>query len=356
MNKKILFLTPYPYAQAPSQRFRFEQYFDILSERGFEIETRSFLSERTWKAMYKEGGLLLKIGGVIGSFFRRFILLFSLYKYNYIFIHREVSMIGPPIFEWLIAKVFRKKYIYDFDDAIWLPNYSQQNAKFHKLKFYGKVRKIIKWADKVSVGNDFLKEFALQFNENVTVIPTTIDLKNVHNLECNQNNLPVNIGWTGTHTTMSYLEDLIPVLKELELEYDFTFTVISNHPPSFNLKSLRYVKWNKLTEIEDLSKIQIGVMPLRDSDWAKGKCGFKALQYMALKIPSVVSPVGVNNRIINNGKNGYLCVTHEEWKFRLQELLQSKNLRTIIGKEGRETVIKHFSVEAQSENFVNLFI
>ncbi len=356
MSKKILFLTPYPFGQAPSQRFRFEQYFDLLTEKGFEIDTHSFLSDKTWSEIYSQGSFLKKSLGILGSFFRRFILLFSLRKYDFIFIHREASMIGPPIFEWMIAKVFRRKYIYDFDDAIWLPNYSQQNAKFHRLKNYGKVNKIIKWADKITVGNDFLKEFALQYNENVIVIPTTIDLVNVHNIECNQDSTPVNIGWTGTHTTLSYLEELIPVIEELQKKHTFTFTIISNHPPEFSFDSLRFVKWNKNSEIEDLAKFQIGVMPLVDNEWANGKCGFKALQYMALKIPSVISPVGVNNSIVKEGKNGYLCDSPSEWKNCLEELICSKELRIEIGLKGKETIEKHFSVDAQSNNFLNLFI
>ncbi len=356
MPKRIIFLTPYPNGKAPSQRFRFEQYFNTLKKHNFEIVTRSFLSDKTWKIIYTNSSFLLKSLGIIGAFFRRFILLFSLWKYDYVFIHREASMIGPPIFEWIIAKILRKKYIYDFDDAIWLPNFSQQNAKFQKLKFYGKVNHIIKWADQVTVGNDFLKEFALQFNDNVTIIPTTIDLEYVHTIECNQNSLPINIGWTGTHTTLSYVKELIPIIKELELKYDFTFTIISNQPPDFKFNSLRFVQWNKSTEIEDLSKIQIGVMPLTDNDWAKGKCGFKALQYMALKIPSIISPVGVNKTIVNNGKNGYLCSSSSEWKKRLEELICSKELRIQIGEKGQLTVKEHFSVEAQSDNYIKLFV
>ena len=355
MNKRILFLTPYPHGQAPSQRFRFEQYFAFLSENGYEIETRSFLSDKTWKALYNHGSFFQKVIGVLASFMHRFLLMFQLRKYDLIFIHREASMIGPPIFEWFIAKVLRKKYIYDFDDAIWLPNYSQQNAKFHKLKAYGKVKKIIRWADKVAVGNKFLKEFALQYNKNIQILPTTIDLENVHTISCDQESTPINIGWTGTHTTLSYLKELIPVLEELEQQHNFTFTVISNQAPDFNFKSLRYIQWSKETEIEDLSQFQIGVMPLTENDWAKGKCGFKALQYMALKIPSIVSPVGVNTSIIEDKKNGYLCNSPEEWKKQLEELILSKELRIRIGENGQETVKNQFSVAAQRSNFINLF-
>jgi len=354
MGKRILIIAPYPKGQAPSQRFRFEQYLDLLEKEGFETEYHSFLNDKTWKTLYKEGAFLAKAFGIISSFLRRFILLFSIRKFDHIYIHREASIIGPPIFEWIIAKVLRRKYIYDFDDAIWLANYSDSNAKFHRLKAYWKVKKIMKWAGEISAGNDYLKEYALKYNENVRVIPTTIDLENVHNVVTKQSET-INIGWTGTHTTMAYLDNLIPVLKRLEQKHTFTFTIISNLEPTYDLASLKFIQWSKETEIKDLSTFNIGVMPLKEDVWANGKCGFKALQYMALQIPSVVSPVGVNKEIIQNGENGYLCATDEEWENILSSLIENKEQRITIGQNGQKTIENHFSVKSQSDNFLNLF-
>ena len=291
---------------------------------------------------------------MLGSFWRRFLLMFKLRSADVIFIHREASMIGPPIFEWIIAKVLRKKYLYDFDDAIWLPNYSDSNARFQRLKAYGKVRKVMKWAHMISAGNQHLLEFAKQYNDKVMIIPTTIDLENVHTLSTDQGVEKPIIGWTGTHTTLNYLEDLVPILKELEKTHDFTFRVISNQAPNFDLESLEFVKWNKKTEIEDLAKLNIGVMPLTDTIWAKGKCGFKGLQYMALEIPSVMSPVGVNTSIVDHGKNGFLCSTPEEWKQTLIALLENKSVRRTIGRAGHQTVKERYSVEANRKNYTKL--
>lgn len=356
LSKRLVIIAPYPHGEAPSQRFRFEQYIKQIENEGYTIEFHAFLSDKTWKALYKEGSFFAKAFGMMGSFWRRFLLMFKLRSADVIFIHREASMIGPPIFEWIIAKILRKKYIYDFDDAIWLPNYSDTNAKFQRLKAYGKVKKIMKWAHAISAGNDYLKDFALQYNPNVRVIPTTIDLVHVHNRVTNHEvEIPV-IGWTGTHTTMNYLDELVPILKELEETHAFIFRVISNQSPTFTLKSLDFVKWTKETEIEDLAKISIGVMPLTDTIWAQGKCGFKGLQYMALEIPSVMSPVGVNNTIIEHGVNGFLCSTPEEWKNTLIELLENKPLRIEIGKKGFQTVYERYSVEANLKHYLNILI
>lgn len=355
MSKRILFIAPYPHAQAPSQRFRFEQYIPMLKETGFDIEVHPFLSEKDWAPLYKEGSFLRKGWSMIRSFMRRCLLLFKIRKFDYIFIHREASMIGPPIFEYIIAKVLQKKYIYDFDDAIWLPNYSQSNAKFHRLKAYGKVKKIIRWADQIVVGNEFLAKFAKQYNSKVEIIPTTIDLVNVHNLKTTHQEDVIRIGWTGSHTTMEYLPMLVPTLEKLSQEFPIVFRVISNHPPEIELNCLEYVKWNKESEIEDLAAIHIGVMPLEDTVWAQGKCGFKGLQYMALEIPAVLSNVGVNSEIIEDGKNGFLCNSEDDWYDALLQLIKDLELRKKIGKAGFQTIQEHYSVEANTPKYLNLF-
>ncbi|MBN9294780.1 MAG: glycosyltransferase family 4 protein [Flavobacteriia bacterium] len=355
MSKTIYFIVPYPYQEAPSQRFRFEQYFHYLKSEGFEIEIHSFLDQKTWKQLYGEGNTAGKIKGILKSFVRRFRLLFSLKKADYIFIHREASHLGPPVFEWIISRVLRRKYIYDFDDAIWLPNYSEANAKFHRLKAYWKVRYCMKWAHQITAGNNYLAAYARQFNSNVTVIPTTIDTVNHHNLTTDYEAEKITIGWTGTHTTMHYLDDLIPVLKELELEYTFDFVVISNQKPDYDLKSLLFVPWNKETEIQDLARLNIGVMPLKQDIWSEGKCGFKGLQYMSLGIPTLMSPVGVNTEIVENGINGFLVQTPAEWKSALELLLQNAQLRREIGKAGKEKTEKVYSVNSNKLKYKALF-
>lgn len=348
-------MAPYPIGKAPSQRFRFEQYLHFLKKEQLAFEFHSFLSEKGWNTIYKKGSFFAKIFTVLYSFHNRFFLLFKLRQADYIFIHREASHIGPPVFEWIISRILKKKIIYDFDDAIWLPNYSKQNAKFQKLKNYKKVNKIMRWADTITAGNTYLANYAKQFNHKVFVLPTTIDTENHHTLKTNQNGNKLVIGWTGSHTTAQYLNSIIPVIKRLEKDFIFEFRVISNENPNLNVDSFRFVKWNKSTEIEDLSQINIGIMPLKDDKWAKGKCGFKALQYMALEIPCVISPVGVNTEIIADGKNGFLAKEEQDWYEKLKTLLENKDLRITIGKAGFETLLKEYSVLANREKYLALF-
>ncbi len=353
---KVLFLVPYPLGEAGSQRFRFEQYFGVMRDRGISIDVSSFLDHRAWNILYAEGKFVPKFFSILLGFFRRISDVFRSCSYDFIFIHREAAPLGPPVFEWLIAKVFSGKIIYDFDDAIWLPNVSASNKLFSKIKWYHKVISICRWSYRISCGNDFLKEYALQYNRNVVVNPTVVDTEGRYNkIKQHQHTGRIIIGWTGTHSTIRYLNDLLPVLKKLEEENNIEIQIISNAPPDLPLKSLKYIPWKKSTEIEDLLAFDIGIMPLPDDDWARGKCGFKLIQYLSLGIPAVSSPVGVNAKIIDGGTNGFLCKTHDEWLNALRELIVHSEKRKQFGEQGRQKMISHFSAAANSSLFLSTF-
>ena len=356
MNMNILFVVPYPEGEAPSQRFRFEQYFEILKEAGYTYRVSSFLDLETWTILYKPGNSLKKGLGILKGFLRRLLLLPRLHKYDWVFIHREAAPLGPPLFEWLISQVFRKKVIYDFDDAIWLPNTSEQNKLAAGLKWHHKVASICKRSAKVSCGNEYLASWARQFNSQVVLNPTTIDTLNLHNKLKVHTDGRITIGWTGTHSTLPYLKPLEGVLNKLAEKYpQVHFLIISNQPPNLQIPRLEFRKWNKATEAEDLLLMDIGIMPLTHDKWSEGKCGFKALQYMAMGIPAVISPVGVNNQIIQQGKNGFLADNLEEWKDYLSRLIEDASMRQVMGRRARETVVAEFSVLANRTTFLRLF-
>lgn len=352
---KILFLTPYPTNSAPSQRFRFEQYFQFFENENIKYEVVSFLDEKTWAVFYKEGYTLQKVVGILKGILKRHFILFSLHQYDKLFIHREACLVGPAYFEWLYTKVFRKKIIYDFDDAIWIKDVSHVNKKLSWLKFPNKTEKIIAYATTVIAGNNYLANYALQFNNNVKVIPTTIDVTYHFSHKVIKQNEKIRIGWTGTITTNNHLKLLFPVLTELKKNYpQVELVMISNAPIEDSSVEITHKQWNKDTEIEDLSNFDIGIMPLPNDEWAKGKCGFKGLQYMALEIPTIMSPIGVNTEIIQDGINGFLAKSEQEWVEKLSILIESKELREKIGKAGRKTVENRYSTEAQKEAFLKI--
>jgi glycosyltransferase involved in cell wall biosynthesis len=355
---RILFLVPYPPGRAPSQRFRFEQYLTALTEHGHRYRMAPFLSEATWSILYKSGHTVAKVLGILSGFWRRLLLLFAVPGYDFIFIHREAAPIGPPVFEWFIAKVLRKKIIYDFDDAIWMKDPAGEQTFISRLKWQQKVGSICRWAYKVSCGNTYLADYARQFNQNVVVNPTTLDTDLLHNQVRNQELAgPPVIGWTGTHTTLRHLDLVWPVLERLEREgQEFVFHVISNEPPAHTgLRSLRYSPWRKQTEIADLLQFNLGLMPLVDDPWARGKCAFKALQYMSLGMPALVSPVGMNTEVVQDGVNGFVCATDDDWYQALRQLLASQAERSRQGAAARRTIVERYSVVSNTSNFLHLF-
>lgn len=356
---KILFLVPYPLYEAPSQRFRFEQYFLALKQNGVTVEVQSFLDTDHWRIFYSPGRALLKGWIILKGYLRRLSVLPRVPSADFVFIHREVTPVGPPIFEWLIAKIFGSKIIYDFDDAIWLTDKLNEGTLEKWIRHRIKVASICGWAHKVSAGNPYLQEYAAKFNAQSVFNPTTIDTDQVHNPTLHPaRHEPgkVVIGWTGSHSTLKYLRDLAPVFFRLHQKYrNLSILVIANKAPDFDLPALDYRPWAEATEISDLLWADIGVMPLPDDQWANGKCGFKALQYMALNLPTVASPVGVNRQIVQEGVTGFLCTTDAEWEDRLTLLIENAELRKKMGEAGRQKVIDEYSVFSNTPNFLNLF-
>ena len=352
---KVLLICPYPIGGAPSQRFRFEQYLSFLSENDFEITPKPFIDQKTWDLLYKPGLFGQKTVGMLKSFIKRFGLLFSLNKYDFVFMHREAMQFGPPIFEFILCKVFKKKVLYDFDDAIWLKNHSDSNALLSFTKWYTKVNSICGWVTSIQCGNQYLANYAKKFNSNVNIVPTSIDTIKKHNRIIDYERKTITIGWTGSHSTMHYLDFIVPIIKLLEEKYTIQFLVISDRNPAYELTSLQYCKWNKETEIDDLAKIDIGIMPLKNNEWAEGKCAFKGLQYMSLGIATVMSPVGMNNQLIQHGENGFLAESEEEWLENLSLLIENKQLRKKIGLAGNQTIQNQYSVEALKPVYLDLF-
>ena len=353
---KILFLLPYPMEKAPSQRFRVELFFQVLNAQKIDYKVRSFIDKKTWIILYDGKGKFAKSWGVIKGLFKRvFTLLFQSWRYNYVFIHREAAPIGPPVFEWILSKLMGKKIIYDFDDAIWIPNTSTENKSVSWLKASWKVKYICKWAYKVVGGNDYLCAFAKQYNKNVIMIPSCVDTVYGHSrLKDHQTGKPV-VGWTGSHSSLQYLENIVPIIKELQRNYEFCFAVIADKKPLINLDDWVFIPWNADSETDDLLKIDIGLMYLPVDAWSEGKCGFKLIQYLSLGIPAIASPVGVNKIIVEQGINGYLCDTAMEWKAALLKLLTDVSLRKKMGLAGRRKILQQYSIASQEIKYLGLF-
>jgi len=348
---KILFIVPYS-TEGASNRFRVEQYLPYLDKEGIEYDIRPFVSSRFYKILYSKKQRAKKIIYFIQSFSNRILDIIRLYRYVLVFIHREACPFGPPIFEWLVHK-FKKPIIYDFDDAIFLQNYNLANRFCRFLKFPSKTKEIIKMASRVIVPNMFLKEYACKFNEHVYIIPTPIDTDRFKMAEKSSNKLA--IGWVGSFTTALYLKVVFNAMQQLSKKYDFVLKIFG----AGEIISIPGVKienhdWHLKKEVEYFQSIDIGIYPLIDTLWARGKAGFKAIQYMAVGVPVVASSVGMVKDFIEDGVNGYLIKTEEEWIEKISKLMEDPNLRRNIGLAGRKTVEEKYSLKLNAFKFLEV--
>lgn len=355
--KKILFIDMHREGRSPSQRFRYEQYLNILVDHGFMIEHSFLLNELDDSIFYKKGKYLAKGWILFKSIIRRFYDLARSNRYDYIFIQREAFMLGTAFFEWAFSKT-KAKLIYDFDDSIWLNqvSISAPNKKLNFLKNPAKTAQIIRAADVVVAGNQFLANYAYPINSNVIIIPTTIDTSK-YIPSTKKSTAKITIGWSGSKTTIDHFLEAVPVLEKIKNKYQNKIEIVVIGDGAFKNHKLEIVgkNWRLDKEVDDLQNFDIGIMPLPDDEWSKGKCGLKGLQYMALGIPTVMSAVGVNTNIIQHGENGYLASTEEEWVNCLQNLIDDEELRKRLGQNGRNTVINKYSTESQAVTFLSLF-
>ncbi len=352
--RKILYIVPHRFGRSPGQRFRCEQYLDFLRQNNFEISYSNLITEKEDAVFYTKGKYFSKFILLLKFIFRRLKDIRRAATFDIIFIYREAFFLGTTFFEKQIAKR-NSNIIFDFDDSIWLNDTSHGNADLKWLKSSNKTAKIISMSKIIFAGNSYLADYALKFNQNVKIIPTTIDTEYHSNNTIHKTKKAICIGWTGTSTTLKHFETAITALNKIKQKYKdkIYFKVIVNFSYELESLSLKATQWNKNTEIADLCEFDIGIMPLPNDEWSKGKCGFKGLQYMALEIPTIMSPVGVNAEIINDGTNGFLASTSEEWIEKLSILIESPELRNKLGKAGRKTVLEHFSVDFQKQNYLN---
>lgn len=352
--KKVLIWVLHRPDRSPSQRFRFEQYLSFLEENGYSFEYSYLIDQNDDRIFYGSGNYFGKLRILFKSILKRWRELRNAKKYDLVFVQRECFMLGSSFFECRMAK--KTKLIYDFDDAIWLHAVSEGNKALGFLKDASKTARIIKCADMIFAGNLYLANYATQFNPRVEVIPTTVNTD-----KFSLQNFPkkdsICIGWSGSFSTIPHFESAIPALIEIRAKYGerVYFKVIGD--PAYKNETLGIVgvPWTSEDEIWQLSEIDIGLMPLPDDEWTKGKCGLKGLTYMALGIPTIMSPVGVNSEIIQNGVNGFLANHTTDWVQKISVLIENENLRKEIGEKGKETVYEKYSVYSQRARYLNIF-
>lgn len=353
-SKKVLFICLHRPDRSPSQRFRFEQYINFLNSNGYDCKHEFLLNQKDDSLFYKPGKFLTK-GFIALKSLLKLVGLSYFQKFDIVFVQREAFMLGTSFFEKRFSK--KSKLIFDFDDSIWLSNISEANKNFNWIKNPEKTSKIISYSSMIFAGNQYLSDYAKQYNSNIKIIPTTIDTDECKRIEFKEKDSRICIGWSGSITTIQHFNFAIPFLRKIREKYGnkVIFKVIGDKNYFNEELEIQGLGWKKEDEIIELSKMDIGIMPLPNDEWARGKCGLKGLLYMSLEIPTIMSPVGVNSEIISDGKNGFLADGVDEWLEKLSILIENPELREKMGKAGRQTVIEKYSVESQKNNYLKYF-
>jgi len=351
---RVLAVVPSLYDTSPGQRFRIEQWEPILAESGVEITYSPFETAELKGVLHHRGRVLAKIKAVTREMGRRRSELNSIGDFDLVYLFREAALMGPPWFERKIARS-GVPVVFDFDDAIFVSYKSPSNGYLSYLKFPSKTSEICRLSTHIMAGNEFLANYARAFNKNVSIVPTTIDTDKYLPTEQNTGSGKITIGWSGSFSTIQHLDTVRDVLHELAQTEEFTLRVIGTPEYEIAGVDVEAMQWRAETEVDDLGQIDIGIMPLPDDNWSKGKCGLKALQYMALGKPTVCSPVGVNSTIIQDGVNGCLAGETAEWISEIKQLMHEPELRQKMGRAGRKTVEQEYSAKAVAPGVLDIF-
>jgi glycosyltransferase involved in cell wall biosynthesis len=353
---KVLALASYP-VEAAATRYRLQQFVEPLAGRGVTLEIHPFLNSHQFKILYRRNALPATAIGLIKSAVMRIADLVIARKADVILIQRESMLFGPPIIERLIARGLKRPMVLDLDDATYVAYDSPTYGALGKLKWFSKTDDLIRWASLVTCGNRSIAEYAASKGAKARVIPTVVDTEVFCPIQGDGDRESLVLGWIGTHSTFPYLESIFPVLSRLGEEHQFSLKVVGAGREDIALPHVRVetLPWKLDREVHDFQSIDIGLYPIDTSlygNWAQGKSGFKAVQYMAVGVPYVATPVGGSAEIGEAGKTHLFASTNEEWYRNLKLLITDARLRKEMGAAGRQHAIEHYALEDQADKLV----
>lgn len=350
---KVLALIPNQKGYSPGQRGSIELWENTLADHGIKIEYAPFETDKLQKILYSSGNQVSKLSEMLKGYATRLQLLSKLEDYDAVFVYREAALLGPAFLERLIAR--KKPIIYQLDDPLYLPYKSPSNGYLSYLKFFGKVKEIIKISKVVIANSSHIRDFALQFNKNVCQVPSIVDTDRFKFKPFDPKPSRVTVGWSGSQTTLGNIK-----LVEMPLQIISNQRICNIHfigGEDFGLKNVSYSaqKWCAETEVEDLRKIQVGLVPLPDNAWNKHKFIMKTAQYMALGIVPVGTPMASNPEVIRHGENGFLAANDNEWVDYLTLLVKDHELRNRMSERCVKDACDNYSLEANTPKILNAF-
>jgi len=337
---KILLLTRYGMRGA-SSRLRYYQYLPYLRLQGISVEITELFGNSYIDGLMKHGRRSWL--SVLSAYTRRIWQLQKIRRYDLIWVEYEVFPWMPYWIERLFLNV-GVPYVVEYDDAIF-HRYDSHAREGVRLLLGGKIDALMRCSKTVIVGNDYLADRALRADAScVEQIPTAIDLDRYTPVEKPDKGDFV-VGWIGSPITAPYLKMLMPALMRLAETGPLKLLVVGAEAPRLDGIDCVSVPWSEESEAIQINNFDVGVMPLPDDPWERGKCGYKLIQYMACAKPVVASPVGINASIVEPGINGFLAISIDDWVSALQRLRGDKDLRSAMGRAGRHKVIKDYCIQ-----------
>ena len=344
----IFYFTKYSRLGA-SSRLRSYQYFPYLEKAGYTVKVFPLFSDIYLEKLYN--GEVSKLT-VLSCYFRRFISLFQITHETKVIIEKEFFPYLPGWAEKVLA-IRGVKYIVDYDDAIF-HNYDKNPNSLIRFLLRHKIDRVMKYSRCVIAGNDYLAKRAQKAGAScIKIIPTVIDENRYLSSDYKDTNSPFVIGWIGSPTTFRNLLPIAPVLKKLAEEGAHIHIIGAEGDLGFS-KNLFFKPWKEQTEVENIGGFDVGIMPLEDTPFTRGKCAYKLIQYMGCELPVIASPIGMNREVVEHGVNGFIASSNEEWLEALMLYKNSIGLRQKHGAMGLKLVKEKYTIQSQADNIIQI--
>ncbi len=328
------------------------QYIPFLEERGIRIEVSALFTDNYLRYYYENGEKC--IGEVVRSYLRRVARLIKAGGYDLLWIEKELFPFLPSWGESLLV-LFGKPYVIDYDDAVF-HNYDRHPSRLVRSLLGKKIDTVMRKAGIVVVGNEYLAERArLAGAQRVKYLPSVIDLDRYQVASSHEPGTFI-IGWIGSPSISYYLNVVGPALAEVCRDGNTRVVLVGAGNTELSGVPLEVRTWSEDTEVLEIQAFDVGIMPLPDTPWERGKCGFKLIQYMACGLPVVASPIGVNRQIVSHGTSGFLATDKDEWVRALRTLRDDTQLRHAMGMAGRRKVESDYCLQVTATRLYDLLM
>lgn len=350
---RVLALIPSEKGYSPGQRGSIELWERVLEPAGVELTYAAFETPKLREILHQGGDQIAKATEMAKSYLGRLRELRRVDDYDAVFVYREAALLGPAFLERLIAR--KKPIIYQLDDPLYIPYKSPSNGYLSYLKFFGKIKEIIRISSVVIVNSSHIRNYAVQFNKNVWQVPSVVDTEQFVYKSFENHTGQVCVGWSGSPTTLKNVKMLEEPLQTISKMDICDIHLIGG--TEFGIEKVRHTaqKWSGETEVEDLRKMQIGLVPLPDFPWNQHKFIMKTAQYMALGIVPVGTPMASNPEVIRHGQNGFLADSTEEWVKYIELLVKDNELRNRLSAAAAADASEKYSLAANADKIVDAF-